>query len=261
MIVGLLWLATIVRAGPPLHITPTNPAPTGDPAFYEDFSAPALDCNRWRVAQQAFRGDGNSLIRGDVEIQNGCLVLHANGDLYAGPLRGVNQDGSQRSDGKRTGGGIATEQYFGSGRYEMRVKMANVPGVASSFFTLNYQEYYPGDPQYKPPGSYYAVDQRSELGVYGTASAYCFASTGERPNELTQLNLTLPQPQNDGQFHVYRFDWNTGTDGNARKIDYYADGVLQRTITSHVPPSRAASGSPGGSTVRPARRISTARRC
>ena len=38
-------------------------------------------------------------------------------------------------------------------------------------------------------------------------------------------------PQNDGEWHTYRFDWPT----NPKRVEYYRDGVLLTTQTTTVP--------------------------
>src|SRR5690606_13413906 len=91
----------------------------------------------------------------------------AHGDLYEGPVMGINKDGSIRTDGKRVGAAIATAYYFGSGRYEVRMKVPPELGVCTAIWTFHYQEFYPGDPQYreKPVGGkdYYAINHEIDM--------------------------------------------------------------------------------------------------
>jgi beta-glucanase (GH16 family) len=48
----------------------------------------------------------------------------------------------------------------------------------------------------------------------------------------------LGAPQNDGKFHVYRWDWYDGTNGEAR-VEFYLDGRLLFTSTQNIPKSPA----------------------
>ena len=87
--------------------------------LYDDFSGSGLDPSIWKIAKRQWGGfDANGgVIPENVEILNGKLILRANGDLYDGPLAGINKDLSKRSNGKRTGAAVATNNYFASGRY------------------------------------------------------------------------------------------------------------------------------------------------
>ena len=76
----------------------------------------------------------------NVSVQNGKLVLTGNGNLYQGDLKGVNKDGSQRADGKRTGAAIATKDYYASGSYEVVAKVSPEFGACSAIWTFEYEE-------------------------------------------------------------------------------------------------------------------------
>ena len=39
----------------------------------------------------------------------------------------------------------------------------------------------------------------------------------------------------DGGFHVWRFDWHTGENGETPRVEFYVDGELKHTSTTHVP--------------------------
>ena len=77
----------------------------------------------------------------------------ANGDLYTGPVRGVEKKHNTWVDlqhGRRTGAAIATKEYFASGVYEVRMKVAPVKGVCSAVWTFHYEEVYPIDGSVPP---------------------------------------------------------------------------------------------------------------
>ena len=129
-----------------------------------------VDPSSFLVAFKQWGGDNGGVLPENLFIDEvggrKVLRIRALGNFYEGAVRGINKDGSQRSDGKRTGGAIATKEYFASGSYEVRAKLAPKLGVCSAFWTFHYQEFYPGDPQYmeKPVGGpdYYAVRSESE---------------------------------------------------------------------------------------------------
>ena len=187
-----------------------------------------------------------------VSVEDGVLLLEAHGNLYEGKPFGINKDGSLRDDGKRVGSTIATTEYFASGRYEARMKLAPELGVSSSFWTFFYQEFYPGDEGYKGPGPYTVVNHEIDIETPGRADftdydpiaydwflATCW--TGVRNNQFTTSFVHLPEDMADGEFHVWRFDWHTGgkvkggTVDEAARVEWYVDDVLWATNTTDVP--------------------------
>ena len=118
--------------------------------FYDDFSSGTLDPDKWLVAYKNWGGKvtengekvvyNSGVIPQNVSVQNGKLVLTGNGNLYQGDLKGVNKDGSQRADGKRTGAAIATKDYYASGSYEVVAKVSPELGACSAIWTFEYEE-------------------------------------------------------------------------------------------------------------------------
>jgi beta-glucanase (GH16 family) len=220
--------------------------------FFDNFSGDSLDESKWLIAYKQWGGAGanGGVVPDNVAVRNSKLVLTAHGDQYDGPVRGVNKDGSQRPDGKRTGAAIATKLYYTSGTYEVRMKVAPELGVCSAIWTFHYEEYYPGDPMYqnKPIGGadYYAVNHEIDIEMPGRPAAahtkinfdQALMNTwvGENDDEYTVSYTDLGTSQNDGEFHTYRFDWHTGdSEKQSPRVDFYVDGRLVQTNTKHVP--------------------------
>ncbi len=108
--------------------------------FVDNFNGDALS-NAWLVAHKQWGGSAaGSVVADNVAVRDGNLVLTAHGDLYNGPVRGINKDSSPRPDGKRTGGAVATDLYYASGSYEIRMKVAPTLGVCSAIWTFHYEE-------------------------------------------------------------------------------------------------------------------------
>lgn len=117
-----------------------------DEIFYEDFTGPQLDTNKWLIAEKNLGGTltengetvnhNGEVISENVAVRDGDLVLTGLGDLYEGEQKGINRDGSQRPDGKRCGGAIATREYYASDSYEIRVKIAPVLGCCSAMWNI-----------------------------------------------------------------------------------------------------------------------------
>ncbi len=219
--------------------------------FFDDFQGNKIDSSKWLVAFKQWGGDGanGGVLPQNVTVQNDKLVIEAYGDQYTGNVRGINKDYSLRADGKRVGGAIATMDYFASGKYEVRMKVAPQLGVASAIWTFHYEEFDEGDPMYqnKPVGGsdYYALNHEIDMEFPGRPGPahnnFSFDRglfntwVGENDDEYTTEYAPLGQAIDDGQFHTYRFDWHTGSSSEQKRVDFYIDDVLIHTTTDHVP--------------------------
>ena len=223
----------------------------------DHFDGSELNTSNWLIAYKNWGGKDSAtgldynggVVPQNVEVSEGTLKLKANGNLYDGPIKGINKNGTLRDDGKRTGAAIATREYFASGSYEVRAKIAPELGVCSAIWTFEYEEYYPGDAKYqnKPVGGedYYAVNHEIDIEFPGRPGAelnnigfdYALMNTwvGENDDEYTPSYVNLGSAQNDGQWHTYRFDWHTGSETEAKRVDFYVDGVLVNTNYTHIP--------------------------
>ena len=267
-VAALLAVGAVSLAAWPLAAYFAEPAaalPTGYPddfvlpsaeALAEEFDGAALDPLRWLVARKQWGGDkvNGGVVAENVSIANGKLRLEAHGDRYKGPVMGVRPDGKLRVDGRRVGAAVATRRYFASGRYEARIKVCPHLGACSAIWTLHYEEYYPGHALYqkKPVGGdrYYAVNHEIDIELPGRPTAakkdmsfqyaLCNTFVGENDDESTAAHTRLAAAQNDGQFHTYRFDWHTGSATEKKRVEFYIDEQLVRTVDTHVPdrPSR-----------------------
>ena len=225
-----------------------SPEPASIP-FFEDFNVTTLDSNQWLIAQRQWAGSGvNAGVVGEnVSIVDGHLLLEAHGDLYDGPVRGINKAGVRIQHGRRVGAAIATKQYFGSGRYEVRAKIAPKFGVTSAIFTLHYQELpadglthsntanlvsnheinieFPGRPRPLPLESI-----SFDYGLFNTWR-------GQRYDEFHDSYVRLEKSQDDGAFHLYRFDWHTGdpNQNEQPRVEFYIDDKLVHTSTDSIP--------------------------
>ena len=136
--------------------TPANAEDTAvSDVFYEGFNGSSLDSDKWLISEKNWGGTvtvngvkqdyNGGVITENVSLRDGNLVLTGLGNNYEGELRGINRDKSRRADGKRCGGAIATREYFGSGSYEIRARIAPELGCCSAMWTFEYEEDYSGD--------------------------------------------------------------------------------------------------------------------
>lgn len=227
--------------------------------FYDDFSSGSLDSAKWYAANKNWGGKvekgstedyNGGVVPLNLYVKNGNLYCEAHGNLYEGDVLGIcKKPAVPREDGKRVGACAVTRDYYASGRYEIRAKVAPVPGVCCTMWTFEYEELYPGDPGFEGSGDYFVVNHEIDIEMPGRPGAshtgmsyeYALCNTwvGENEGEYTTSYTKLPKAQDDGQFHTYRFDWHTGgkdhgTNIQAR-VEFYFDGELVKINTTHIP--------------------------
>lgn len=211
--------------------------------FSDDFSGTRLDPDKWLIAEKNWGGTvtengktadyNGGVIAENVSVTDGKLVLTGHGNRYDGAVRGINRDGTRRTDGKRCGAAIATKEYFGSGRHEIRAKIAPELGCCSAMWTFEYEEHYEGDAltvtnheiDIEFPG-------RDENDAFSLSHALCTTWVTEQDYKTKSVACGA---QADGQFHTYRFDWHTGSDTEKPRVDYYFDGKLTHTAETYIP--------------------------
>lgn len=213
----------------------------------EAFDGPDLDLTKWRVAHRNWGGQGagqlsynGGVLPDNVEIREGQCRFHAHGDHYEGPVRGLNGDRSPRPNGKRTGAALYSREAFASGRYEVRMKVAPELGVCSALWTYHYEDRQPG-PGEEPHALNHEIDielpGRPGPGIDDISFSRALMVTwiGLAEDEHTTVYAYLGAPQNDGQFHTYRFDWHTGGRNIEPRVEFYVDDGLIATTRTHVP--------------------------
>ena len=145
-------------------------------AFYDDFSSGTVDPTKWYAANKNWGGKvdkwssedyNGGVVPSNLFVKNGILQCVAHGNLYEGDILGIAKDGKQRKDGKRVGACAVTRDYFASGSYEIRAKVAPATGVCCTMWTFEYEELYPGDPGFQGSGEYYVVNHEIDIEMPG----------------------------------------------------------------------------------------------
>ena len=226
--------------------------------FYDDFTSGIVDPAKWFAANKNWGGDidldglgqnyNGGVVPANLYVRNSILQCEAHGSLYEGNVIGITKGGKPRPDGKRVGACAVTRDYFASGRYEIRAKVAPAKGVCCTMWTFEYEEIYDkDDPEFQGSGSYYVVNHEIDIEMPGRPTsankdisyeyALCNTWIGEKGSEYTASHMKLPQRQDDGNFHTYRFDWHSGSeDGTIRpRVEFYFDGVLVQINYTHIP--------------------------
>jgi len=218
----------------------------GKVLFFDDFDGPDLDIAKWVPGLHVWGRNNRGVVPENLSLRRlddegktiTVLDTEAHGDLYHGPVKGIEAAGGpyemgdprryrRTQDGSRAGGLVWTRQRWGGGRYEVRMRNLPQPGGCSCVW--NY---------------YQAGTDYTEIDIEMPANGKAFGPDWSRwaglntyyPDE-TQINerhQDLGGPQNDGRFHIYRWDWFDGTNGKPR-VDFYLDGRLMFTSTKNVP--------------------------
>ena len=226
--------------------------------FYDDFTSGIVDPAKWFAANKNWGGDidldghgqnyNGGVVPANLYVRNGILQCEAHGNLYEGDVIGITKGEKPRADGKRVGACAVTREYYASGRYEIRAKVAPAKGVCCTMWTFEYEEIYDkDDPQFQGSGQYYVVNHEIDIEMPGRPSsahkdigydyALCNTWIGEKGSEYTASHTKLPKRQDDGEFHTYRFDWHSGNeDGSIRpRVEFYFDGELVQVNYTHIP--------------------------
>lgn len=223
----------------PLHVS----ADKADDVFYDDFSGGELDAGKWRIAEKNWGGtvesDGKTMdynggvIAENVAVKDGELILTGLGNKYEGELHGINRDRSEREDAKRCGGAIATRDYYASGSYEIRAKIAPKLGCCSAMWTFEYEEDQSGD-ELKITNHEIDIEfpGRDDNNDYSFSHVLC--TTWLTEEDYTSKSVPCGD-QADGKYHTYRFDWHTGSDTEKPRVEYYFDDKLIHTAYDHIP--------------------------
>jgi len=225
---------------------------TGRVFFFDDFDSPQLDASKWNAGLHQWGRDNNGVVPENVRLkkiedegkQITVLETEAHGDLYKGPVKGVRRvrpaAGADSHEparyertegGTRVGGLVITREKYGPGRYEVRMKNLPLSGGCSCIW--NYLE---------TKDDYTEID--IEMPANGKAKEPNWANWAglntyyPGPEHINEKVFDLGAPQNDGRFHVYRWDWYDGAHGEPR-VEFYLDGRLLFTSTKNIPKSPA----------------------
>ncbi len=237
-ILAVLISVSIMFTGQPYAV-----CGSAEDVFFEDFNGTNLNPDLWLTAEKNWGGtvtengktvDYNGGVTADhVSLRDGNLVLTGMGNQYTGEQYGINRDGTRRSDGKRSGGAIATKAYYASGSYEIRAKIAPELGCCSAMWTFEYEEHETGDAlriiNHEIDIEFPGRDQNDDFSL---AHALCTTWITE---EDYRTKSAACGNQADGAFHTYRFDWHTGSDTETPRVEYYFDDELTYTAYDFIP--------------------------
>jgi beta-glucanase (GH16 family) len=189
--------------------------------FFDDFTGSSVDTSYWNIANMVWGNVEGKITNGgvvpaNVKVSNGNLIIEAHGKEYKGTVKGFKRD-------TRVGGAISTKKQFASGRFELRAKICPRPGALSAFWTYYYEnDNYNHEIDFEMPGHnqppYGPADSDLNFGL-----ATCWRGVGKDQYHTTDKYFGN---QADGNYHLYRFEWHTGGNGQEPRVEWYYDNVL-----------------------------------
>ena len=194
--------------------------------FFDDFTGTSLNTSDWNIANTAWgniagRRSNGGVVPENVRVTNGNLVIEAHGNFYTGPVQGHGQN-------IRVGGAISTKREFASGSFEIRAKICPQAGALSAFWTY----YNPNDdPNYNHEIDFEFPGRNQEPNSPATSSLEYGLMTSWRGTSTSQYKTHDKYfgNQTDGNYHLYRFEWHTGGNGQTARVEWYYDNVLMAT--------------------------------
>jgi hypothetical protein len=197
--------------------------------FGDSFEADALDPTHWLVAHgtTSFAGkvSAGGFVRENVAVAGGALLLRVRGDLYTGPIRGIDAAGQPLASGRRSAAAIATRDLFQSGTYQMQGVLSAPPGVEVAMWVMRDDDRQ-GAIDIATPGLEADIASRTRVRL---RSRDALASA--------LLQLPLAAPFDVTSTNSLRFDWyTTATPG----VVYWVDDEARWQTDEHLPAGGAA---------------------
>ena len=199
-------------------------------AFFDDFTN-GVSKDNWYIGKQAWGGSNGGVLPENINYtDDGVLVITGNGNYYDdGDIKGV----GDVKDGRYTGGALISKFLTQSGRYEIKMKVLPRQGACTAFWTFAYNldtlENHEIDIEL--PGG-----NRSGTVTFENVLNTNYITEQMNISFDTNLTKTIGNEDNevflnDGEWHVFGFDWYT----NPEQIVYYVDGKITAISNAFVP--------------------------
>lgn len=179
----------------------------------------------WLFLNHQWGADNGGCVPENVSIDLNRLVLKANGNLYQGPIKGINHYKSKKSNGKRTGAALISKQTFGPGSFEIYMKPCPKFGVCTAFWTWYGDDYLNHEIDIELPGS-----SPQSTPSFNAMRNNTWITEKDYEKKSPQINNVL-----DGNYHKFRFDWHT----EPKKVEFYYDDKLVEINTQNIPTIKA----------------------
>ena len=202
-----------------------------DHAFFDDFTN-GVNYDNWIISEDCWGSNkGGLTVKNLFYTDQGTILLRANGNYYSGDE--VKGYGSVK-DGRCTGASLVSKFVTGPGRYQVKMKPMPRLGGCTAFWTYSNRPVtgaendnheidieLPGGMRHGIHSFKYMMNTNY---ITETYMDNCDFNIGEVTNNKV-VNL------NDGNFHVFGFDWYT----NPEVLVYYVDNVVTCVSEIFIP--------------------------
>lgn len=122
--------------------------------FSSRFFEAATFARQWMAGHKQWGGANGGIVRENVVLDRAAGVMSAValGDLHSGPVKGVDRFGNPSGFDTRIGAAIVSRQYFGPGRFTVRVRLPALVGCAPAMWLFHYEENVSGSPHFDEMG-------------------------------------------------------------------------------------------------------------
>ena len=198
-------------------------------AIFDDFSN-GVDKSNWYIGNQAWGGSNGGVIPANVNYtDDGALVLTGNGGYYSdNDVRGV----GEIKDGRYTGAALISKFKVRSGRYEIKMKVLPRLGACTAFWV------YANDAN---TGANHEIDIELPGGNINRPVTFenvlntNYITENFRHSQDKKISSLYEDEKevflNDGEWHVFGFDWYT----DPELVVYYVDGKVTAVSDVFVP--------------------------
>lgn len=214
-----------------------NKDPVIKSVFYDDFSN-GVRSDVWQAKNETWGANNHGVSPNNVfystnrtkvaaaGAEGGIVALRSFGDLQ--------QDKNLR----RQGSAITSRETFGPGKYEVRMKVLPRLGQCTAAWT-----YYNGGGTTREDNVYSEIDiempMRGDYRIWSGTSYQYFVDWNILADRKT-VNIDNSGALNDGQWHVYSFEWRTDEVNGDRGVVWYRDGVKYAEVREFIPEYKAA---------------------
>lgn len=216
---------------PSYYSTYADRAAVADGGFTDDFSG-SVNASVWNVIDGKWHHD-QGVPHNGVNSRNVSLVTEGNESYLALMGRGKyykDEDSSPYGEELPEGACIVSKDSYGPGRYEIKMKALPREGAVSTMWT------------YMMKGSEAAAQHEIDIELGGTTngtnyrSAWFTSWVTHTDTAHSAVDVSDDLYLNDGEWHVYTFDWYTEYNGTDKsRIDFFIDGKFYAKLDSNVP--------------------------
>ncbi|MGN0813435.1 MAG: glycoside hydrolase family 16 protein [Candidatus Coproplasma sp.] len=222
-------------AEPTIYTWDSEPVATN--VFFDDFEN-GIDTTKWKSTDTGWGANNNGVSSSNVMYSTDKEKVEAEGATGGVVVLKSTGDYSEDKNTRRQGAVIITQEDFGAGKYEVRMKALPRAGQCTAIWT-----YWNGTPETTvlEESKYSEIDiELPENGDMRAMSSTVYEKYIDKTNmnsSTTAYKLAdkgLDMAHNDGDWHTYSFEWRTDDNGKCGII-WSVDGITTAKISTNIP--------------------------